>query len=147
MTINGMYAGSKSYRLNYIFTSSFDAELLALREGIVHAKNFIATLKDFDFKNINLKVYCDNLSVTSTVTKRTTDRRSNDRVYSNCVYYLCQSYFSGAYTLKHIKGDINPADLFTKALGGDRFTQLLMSELIKPSFKWEFTNQRLVPQT
>lgn len=142
MTINGMYAGSKSYRLNYIFTSSFDAELLALREGIVNAKNFIATLKDFDFKNIQLEVYCDNLSVISTVTKRTTDRRPNDRVYSNCVYYLRQSYFSGAYTLNHIKGDINPADLLTKALGGDRFTQLMTSELIKPSFKWEFINQR-----
>lgn len=48
MTVNGMFVGSKSYRLKYNLGCSFDAEMLALREGVTAAKTFRSSLIEID---------------------------------------------------------------------------------------------------
>lgn len=140
MEVNGCYAGSKSYRLKYNIGSSYDAEVLAVREGLSYAKALQANLLDFGFQDVQIKIFCDNLSVVNTVQRISSGGKLLDRVYSNCIYSLRYDFHSGIYDIEHIQGLLNPADLFTKALGGERFAMLLQSEIIASTFKWKTVN-------
>lgn len=132
MEVNGTFAGSKSYRLKGTLECSYDAELFAFREAFNHGARLRASLLSYGFKSVQIRMYCDDLSVIRTVKSITNSGgRVNDRAFTNCIYALRREYLGDKYTVDHIAGDKNPADMFTKPLPLDHVKSLLNGEIMK----------------
>lgn len=128
MTVNDVYAGSKSDRLGSTIKSSYDAELLALREAYHHATKMESVLISFGYLNVKIIIKADNMSVIHTIRRNTKNGKAMNRVYVNCIAELKREYLEGNFEIEHISGLENPANLFTKP-SLDKFKELIMVKL------------------
>ena len=133
--VNGFYVNSKSYRLAFLTKSSFEAEILALRVGVVQGLSLIPTLKDMGYKKVHVRAFCDNSAVIKRVNGTGSDAGEYSLVYRNCLIALHWYAKHKRITLDHIDGKVNPADLLTKPLNSYNLLQLLENSVLAKAFQ------------
>lgn len=132
--IDGMYITSKSYRIKHCTFCSYDAEILALRQGINPGLIMKFSLIDFGYRKIKIEVYCDDLPVVDTMMGlRFPENKS--LIYLNCQYALRTAFDRGDFNIQHISGKENLADMLTKTLGPVAMQQLLMGDILRDGFR------------
>lgn len=133
--MDGHYIESKSYRLRIHTSSSFEAELLALRRGVVQVLSIIPALRDIGYTNVKISAFCDNLPVIKQVENKGKDDGDYSLIYRNCLTALRWHYKYGRFHLFHVRGKVNPADLFTKPLNSVELFRLLRETELNKTFQ------------
>lgn len=133
--LDGHYIESKSYRLRIHTSSSFEAELLALRRGVVQVLSIIPALRDIGYTNVKISAFCDNLPVIKQVENKGKDDGDYSLIYRNCLTALRWHYKYGRFHLFHVRGKVNPADLFTKPLNSVELFRLLRETELNKTFQ------------
>lgn len=132
--IDNMYVASKSFRIKHHTSCSYEAEILALRQGVNAALNVQSSLFEFGYRRVSITAHCDNLPVVNTV-KGLHVQDNKSLIYMNCLHALKDIYHRGDMMIEHISGSTNPADLLTKTLGPTALQNLLSGEILRPIFQ------------
>lgn len=132
--VNGYYVESKSFRISVRTASSYEAEIIALRAGVVSGQTLVDYLKVFGYSNISIHAHCDNLPALNRISG---SPKRNKSVFTNCLEGLRWSQKHERVKISHISGDINPADLLTKPLESWKLIQLLQGPILARTFHFE----------
>lgn len=132
--VNGYYMKSKSYRLSHFTASSYEAELLALRVGVVQGLCLIPCFRSIGYKKIRIDAHCDNLPVVQRIHEIAPGDGSYKLVFSNCLAALRWYKKHSKVNFYHIAGEINPADIFTKPMDFWKLSKLLNTTVLKKTF-------------
>ncbi|TID17249.1 hypothetical protein CANINC_004012, partial [Pichia inconspicua] len=80
--IDNKYITSRSFRIKPYSASSFDCEILALRQGVNAGHLVKTTLYDLGYRNIRMEAFCDNKPVVDTVNKNYALKKP-EKIYVN----------------------------------------------------------------
>lgn len=145
--VNGHYAQSKSFRIGHNVSNSFQAELVALRNGLDAMLSVEQSLVDFGYRNIKMQMYCDNAPLVNIIQATNNKKPAlSDLALRNCYNDLKNYYRDGLYTLSHVPGTENPADLLTKTLGMTTLQRLLNINPLVDVFTLVIEDDRLGKQ-
>lgn len=129
--VNNHYVDSKSYRISCFTASSFEAEVLALRVGVIQGLHLVSNFRELGYRKIRIQVYCDNYPV---LLRLSGDQVKNKVTYNNCLAALRWYTKHQNVRIDHVKGIQNPADLLTKPLTFGKLKSLLEGPILKQTF-------------
>ena len=117
---------SRSYTIRAATVSSvYEAELIALHDGVRRALAILPTLHDLGFTNVKINAYCDNSSLCQVV--KSLRQVDYEELFLNRINYLRDKHNCKVFTMNHISGKVNPADILTKRMPFAEITRVLAS--------------------
>lgn len=84
-------------------------------------------------------MHCDNLPVINTINGTYQDNQLKEKNWQNTIERLTWYYKTEKFSIQHISGKLNPADLLTKTLGLTKMRESLEETALKNVFSLEFS--------
>ena len=122
VTYGGVPLAWRSSRQSMITLSTAESELLALLDGAVAMKGIEAILNDAGETVVGRKLASDSTSALSISTGGSSWRTRHLRIKAG---WLQEQIADGYFEVGHCPGEVQPADLLTKALSSARMEHLL----------------------
>jgi hypothetical protein len=123
ITYGGTIVACKSFKLKLMTKSSTDSEFVTVEESVPYVLWILVLMKDLELKVTRpVKLMQDNLSAIGIINNGGSFNRSKHMIARQG--FVKQHVDLGDITFIHCSGEVMPADMLTKPLGGSRLKML-----------------------
>jgi hypothetical protein len=123
ITYGGTIVACKSFKLKLMTKSSTDSEFVTVEESVPYVLWILVLMKDLELKVTKpIKLMQDNLSAIGIINNGGSFSRSKHMIARQG--FVKQHVDLGDITFVHCPGEVMPADMLTKPLGGSRLKML-----------------------